>query len=61
MESEHFTIDWNSLPQLVHPLGGDLPPERLEKKCQQLENLASAVMSIYCKGDVIGTIMIILT
>ena len=54
MESENFSIDWNSLPQLVHPLGGDLPPERLGKKCQQLENLASAVMSIYQEGDVIG-------
>ena len=54
MESEDFSIEWNSLPRLVHPLGGDLPPERLQKKCQQLENLASAVMSIYQKGDVIG-------
>ena len=49
-------IDWNALPQLVHPLGGELPIKRLEKKCQQLENLAAAVMSIYQKGDVIGKI-----
>ena len=46
-------INWTSLPELVHPLGGELPPERLEKKCQQLENLASAVNTIYSPGDVI--------
>ena len=39
-------IDWDSLPHLVHPLGGQLPVERLEKKCQQLENLTLAVLSL---------------
>jgi len=54
LEPEKFIkIDWNALPQLVHPLGGELPMKRLEKKCQQLENLAAAVMSIYQPGDVI--------
>ena len=48
-----FSIDWTSLPELVHPLGGELPKERLEKKCQQLENLASAIDAIYHTGDVI--------
>ena len=47
-------MDWNALPELVHPLGGELPLKRLEKKCQQLENLAAAVLSIYQKGDIIG-------
>ena len=46
-------VNWKSLPDLVHPLGGELPPERLEKKCQQLQNLASAVRDIYEVGDVI--------
>lgn len=46
-------IDWDSLPELVHPLGGELPQDRLEKKCQQLENLASAVLSIAQPGQVL--------
>ena len=58
LEPDNFVnIDWNALPQLVHPVGGELPIKRLEKKCQQLENLAAAVMSIYQKGDVIGKIV----
>lgn len=48
-----FFIDWASIPHLAHPLGGELPPERLEKKCQQLENLAAAVQSVYKENDVI--------
>ena len=55
LQPETFTVDWNALPELVHPLGGELPLKRLEKKCQQLENLAAAVLSIYQKGDIIGT------
>lgn len=39
-------IDWSSLPHLVHPMGGMLPEKRLLKKCQQLENLASAVLDV---------------
>ena len=48
-----MNLEWSALPDLVHPLGGHLPPERLEKKCQQLENLAGAVMSLHRPGDVI--------
>eukprot|EP00095_Tigriopus_kingsejongensis_P011110 snap_masked-scaffold268_size230776-processed-gene-1.1 protein:Tk11110 transcript:snap_masked-scaffold268_size230776-processed-gene-1.1-mRNA-1 annotation:"glutathione s-transferase c-terminal domain-containing protein" len=39
-------IDWSRLPHLVHPLSGMLPEKRLLKKCQQLENLANAVLDI---------------
>ena len=46
-------IDWNSLPELVHPLGGQLPPDRLDRKCEQLENLALAVKSMARSGQVI--------
>lgn len=46
-------IDWNALPELVHPLGGQLPPERLDKKCQQLENLTAAVKAMARPGQVI--------
>ena len=31
-DSSPAKIDWNALPELVHPLGGQLPPERLDKK-----------------------------
>ncbi len=44
---EHVAfLDWTAIPPSVHPLGGELPPKRLIKKCQQLESLARAVMSI---------------
>ncbi|XP_059082180.1 glutathione S-transferase C-terminal domain-containing protein homolog [Tigriopus californicus] len=42
-------IDWSSLPHLVHPMGGMLPEKRLLKKCQQLENLASAVLDVVAR------------
>ena len=54
LEAEPFDcdkIDWDSLPSLVHPLGGQLPPERSGKKCQQLENLAQAVIEIAKPGN----------
>ena len=25
-------IDWNALPELFHPFGGQLPPERFDKQ-----------------------------
>ena len=34
-------------------VAGSLPQSRLERKCQQLENLASTVTSIARDGDVI--------
>jgi len=38
---------WNDLPDLIHPLhGGQLPPERADKKCHQLENIALAVIGL---------------
>ncbi|XP_013387274.1 glutathione S-transferase C-terminal domain-containing protein [Lingula anatina] len=46
-------LDWDSLPAGVHPKQGELPKSRIERKCQQLENLASAVVKIAKPGDVI--------
>lgn len=46
-------LDWDNLPELVHPLGGHLPPERLDKKCQQLENLAIPVLELVQPGNTI--------
>ena len=40
-------IDWDMLPLLVRPYeGGQLPIKRALKKCQQLENLALAVIKL---------------
>jgi len=40
-------LDWNQMPDLVHPLhGGKLPIDRAGKKCEQLESLALAVLSL---------------
>ena len=52
-DSSPAKIDWNALPELVHPLGGQLPPERLDKKCQQLENLTAAVIGMARPGQII--------
>jgi len=46
-------LDWNALPKLVHPLAGELPPERLSRKCSQLESLALATVDIAKAGDVV--------
>lgn len=43
-------LDWSSFPILVRPYeGGQLPLKRAEKKCQQLENLALAVIELVNK------------
>ena len=53
-------IDWSSLPPQVRPLeGGQLPPKRAEKKCQQLENLALAVVSLVKLRDSSKSIKIV--
>ncbi|XP_040580659.1 glutathione S-transferase C-terminal domain-containing protein homolog [Lepeophtheirus salmonis] len=47
-------IDWSSVPEEIHPKGGGLPPHRIEKKCQQLECLYTAVKGLHPKkGDII--------
>ncbi len=48
-----LTLDWTSMPRQVHPATGGLPVTRVERKCQQLENLATAVCSIAKPGDTI--------
>lgn len=54
---QHPVIDvrlpWNIFPGSVHPKDGDLPLSRLEKKCQQLENLAAAVKLVSQETDTI--------
>ena len=51
-EKPKYKIDWSTLPNLVRPYeGGQLPIKRAEKKCQQLENLAHAVIELVNKRD----------
>ena len=35
-------IEWSSMPRDVHPMGGELPFDRIEKKCDQVNKL------LYC-------------
>lgn len=46
-------LDWSALPQVVHPSFGELPSSRVLRKCQQVENLVSAVLKMVQPGDVI--------
>ncbi|KAK6172982.1 hypothetical protein SNE40_016526 [Patella caerulea] len=50
---EQVEIDWSSLPTSAHPQDGEVPKKRIERKCQQLENLVTAVVEIAKDGDVI--------
>jgi hypothetical protein len=46
-------FDWGAMPYEAHPEGGQLPPFRLERKGQQLENLAKAVLKVAKPGHTI--------
>lgn len=46
-------IDWSALPDAANPQHGEVPPNRLLKKQQQIENLVTAVMAISQDGDMI--------
>ncbi|KAG7198185.1 hypothetical protein KM043_005599 [Ampulex compressa] len=46
-------VDWSSIPFDATPEGGALPPARLKKKQQQLENLCKPVMKLAKPGDTI--------
>ncbi|XP_076051530.1 glutathione S-transferase C-terminal domain-containing protein homolog [Oratosquilla oratoria] len=49
----HLSLDWKALPAAVNPEEGQLPVSRLERKCQQIENIVSAVLAVAKDGDVI--------
>uniref|UniRef100_A0A1B6C8G0 Methyltransferase domain-containing protein n=1 Tax=Clastoptera arizonana TaxID=38151 RepID=A0A1B6C8G0_9HEMI len=44
------TFNWNNTPEDIKP---DVPKSRLDRKCQQLENLCKAVIKIAKIGDII--------
>ncbi|XP_059490465.1 glutathione S-transferase C-terminal domain-containing protein homolog [Neocloeon triangulifer] len=47
------SFDWEAVPQEANPQGGQLLESRLERKGQQLENLAKAALKLAQNGDVI--------
>ncbi|KAK4301438.1 hypothetical protein Pmani_026423 [Petrolisthes manimaculis] len=50
---ENISLPWSSFPDPVNPKEGHLPPTRLERKCQQLENMIAAVEWVAQEGDII--------
>ncbi|ELU14053.1 hypothetical protein CAPTEDRAFT_173011 [Capitella teleta] len=48
-----ISVPWNDLPLALHPSEGELPASRTERKCQQLENLASVIVSMATDSDII--------
>lgn len=46
-------FDWTNVPFDITPEGGSLPPSRLKRKSEQLENLCKPVMKLAKAGDVI--------
>lgn len=49
----NIELPWSTLPAAVHPQEGGLPAKRALKKCQQLENIVTAVKEIVTKGQII--------
>ncbi|GFO11567.1 glutathione s-transferase c-terminal domain-containing protein [Plakobranchus ocellatus] len=52
-QGENVTVDWDTLPPSVHPKEGDVPEKRTHRKCQQLENLVTAVQAVARPGDAV--------
>ncbi|XP_031833368.2 glutathione S-transferase, C-terminal domain containing isoform X1 [Nomia melanderi] len=48
-----LSIDWSTVPFDATPEGGSLPPARLKRKQEQLENMCKPVMKLAKAGDVI--------
>lgn len=49
--ADSLSLPWSSYPSAVHPQEGELPPSRLQRKCEQLENIVSAVMQVSQSGQ----------
>nr|SVE71044.1 EOG090X0615 [Daphnia similis]SVE71675.1 EOG090X0615 [Daphnia similis]SVE72307.1 EOG090X0615 [Daphnia similis] len=46
-------IDWLSLPDPAHPQQGHVPGSRVDRKIQQLDGMATAVIDAVSQGDVV--------
>ena len=57
LDSEPFgaelNLDWSTIPYEATPEGGSLPPARLRKKQEQLQNMCKPVMKLAKAGDII--------
>ncbi|XP_033323660.2 glutathione S-transferase, C-terminal domain containing [Megalopta genalis] len=57
LDSEPFAaelnLDWSSVPFDATPEGGSLPPARLKRKQEQLENMCKPVVKLAKRGDAI--------
>ncbi|BFZ24480.1 hypothetical protein BsWGS_27519 [Bradybaena similaris] len=49
----HVGVPWDHLPAGVHPKEGDVPQSRMDRKCQQLENLVTAVQAVHKSGSIL--------
>ncbi|XP_023234349.1 glutathione S-transferase C-terminal domain-containing protein-like [Centruroides sculpturatus] len=47
------SLEWEALPRAVHPAGGDLPLNRIMRKCHQVESIVTAVLSLAVPGNLI--------
>ncbi|KAJ8028284.1 Glutathione S-transferase C-terminal domain-containing protein [Holothuria leucospilota] len=47
------SVDWSAMPAPVSPQHGEVPPDRLLKKHQQIESLVSVVMTLARDGDTV--------
>ncbi|XP_064609415.1 LOW QUALITY PROTEIN: glutathione S-transferase C-terminal domain-containing protein-like [Liolophura sinensis] len=50
---EDIHLDWLAFPKEVYPFNDSLPKSKVQSKCEQLENLVSAVVKIAQPGHVI--------
>lgn len=48
-----IALPWTTYPPAVHPQDGALPPSRLERKCQQIENIVGEVIRLSKPGDIV--------
>ncbi|OAD57599.1 Glutathione S-transferase C-terminal domain-containing protein like protein [Eufriesea mexicana] len=57
LDSEPFgaelNLDWSSIPFDATPEGGSLPPTRLKRKHEQLQNMCKPVIKLAKAGDII--------
>ncbi|CAL1274006.1 unnamed protein product [Larinioides sclopetarius] len=47
------SLEWEKLPSALHPATGDLPQKRIDRKCQQIESMVTAVLKVAKDGQTI--------
>ncbi|GFT10224.1 glutathione S-transferase C-terminal domain-containing protein [Nephila pilipes] len=46
-------LEWEKLPSALHPATGDLPQNRVDRKCQQIESMVTATLKVAKEGQTI--------